>query len=158
MIPVGDLACSLSNVGQVGACCPGLVVEQKSLLDRLRVCHDAFLVSFETFPPDNSLISKEQIKYTDLFVVAALSWSMRSKAEMVSFEGMPWYLGRSVDFLMILSCCRACAMPAWAASADWTIFFSLGFRVYLLKYKQISLLLKRTFKQDNSLSSDKNYL
>ena len=76
-MPVGNLACSLSHVGQVGACCPvrdpGLVVEQKSLLDRLPVCLDAVLTPFERLPPDDGLISKQQIKFSDLFVVGVLT-------------------------------------------------------------------------------------
>ena len=77
VMPVGDLACSLSHVGQVGACCPGrdpgLVVKQKSLLDRLPVCLDAVLISFERLPPDNGLISKEQIKFSDNFINGVLT-------------------------------------------------------------------------------------
>ena len=124
MVPVGNLAWSLSHIGQVGACCygrdPGLVVQQESSLDRLPVCPVAVFISFERLPQDDGLISKEQIESSDLFVVGVPTGDTCRCFEGVDEVGggnglprrsdvTPGEVGRLLDDLVLLqSLLHAC--------------------------------------------------
>ena len=73
VVSVGNLAWPLRHVSQVGACCPGCnsgpIVQQDGCLDRLPGFIVAVFISFKRLQPGDGLISEDQIKFSDLFLV-----------------------------------------------------------------------------------------